>query len=81
MMGEAAKRFPKRTPTSKEQYYYRSIFDELFTSKSAPLTVPVGKSIACSTPTAARWSKEFKGMEDPSGRAVASVHEQGLKAK
>lgn len=81
MMAGVKKVFPKQTPTSKEQYYYRGIFDELFKSKSAPLIVPVGPSIACSTPTAIRWSKEFKGMEDPSGRAVASVHHTGLSAR
>lgn len=80
MMADAKKTFPKQTPTSKEQYYYRGIFDELFKSKSAALTVPVGPSIACSTPTAIRWSKEFKGMEDPSGRAVVSVHQNDKKA-
>ena len=71
------KRFPIQTPNSKEQYYYRMIFDELFKSKSAASTVPVGPSVACSTPTALRWSKEFKSA-DPSGRAVASVHIKGL---
>ncbi len=79
MMAGVKKTFRRQTPTSKEQYYYRTIFNSLFKSKSAPLTVPVGPSIACSTPTAIRWSKEFKGMEDPSGRAVASVHLQGVK--
>lgn len=79
MMADVKKSFPKQTPTSKEQYYYRSIFDEFFKSRSAPLTVPVGPSIACSTPTAIRWSKEFKGMEDPSGRAVVSVHLRGIR--
>ena len=73
-LAAAARRFPIQTPTSKEQYYYRTIFDEFFQSRSAPKTVPVGPSIACSTPTAARWSKEFNGKEDPSGRAVTSVH-------
>ena len=74
MMAEVSRTFPLQTPTSKEQYYYRSIFEEMFKSKSAPLTVPVGPSIACSTPTAMRWSKEFGAVGDPSGRAVASVH-------
>ena len=81
MMARAADSFPVQTPTSKEQYYYRSIFDELFKSKSAPLTVPVGPSIACSSPTAMRWSKEFGANGDPSGRAVAQVHHAGLKNK
>ena len=79
MMERAKEKFQDRTPTSKEQYYYRKIFDKLFKSKSAPLTVPVGPSIACSTSTALRWSKEFAGREDPSGRAVKGVHKHSLK--
>jgi len=80
MMADAKIRFPEQTPTSKEQYYYREIFDSLFKSKSAASTVPVGASIACSTPTAFRWSKEFAKMDDPSGRAV-SVHKKAIVIK
>ncbi len=79
MMKKVSEKFHIQTPTSKEQYYYRTIFDELFKSPSAAATVPVGPSIACSSPTAFRWSKEFEKMNDPSGRAVSSVHEQGIK--
>lgn len=76
MMARATQRFIKQAPLTKEEYYYRTIFEELFKSPSAPLTVPVGPSIACSTPTALRWSKEFQGRADPSGRAVLSIHQQ-----
>jgi asparagine synthase (glutamine-hydrolysing) len=78
MMMHAKERFPEQTPTSKEQYHYRTIFDELFKGKSAASTVPVGPSIACSTPTAFRWSKEFQKMDDPSGRAIRGVHEKAV---
>lgn len=81
MMADAKIVFPKQAPTSKEQYYYRRIFDEFFKSESAASTVPIGPSIACSTPAAIRWSKEFKGMEDPSGRAVISVHQVKMQNK
>ena len=74
MMAEAMVRFSVQTPLTKEEYYYRSIFDGLFHSPSAALTVPIGPSIACSTPTAIRWSKEFQGRADPSGRSIFSVH-------
>ncbi len=74
MLATAAQRFPKQTPLSKEEYYYRSIFDELFKSPSAALTVPIGPTIACSTPTALRWSKEFQGRADSSGRSI-SLHQ------
>ena len=74
MMADVAQRFPQQTPSSKEGYLYRTIFDSIFKNPTACLTVPVGPSIACSTPTAFRWSQEFAKMEDPSGRAVKGVH-------
>jgi asparagine synthase (glutamine-hydrolysing) len=70
MMANAKTRFPTQTPMSKEEYFYREIFDSYFNSPSAALTVPVGPTIACSTPTAFRWSKEFAKQADPSGRSV-----------
>ncbi len=78
MMAKAAERFPVQPPATKEGYFYRSIFEEFFPSKDAALTVEIGPSIACSTPTAYRWSKAFQGMADPSGRAVA-VHQQAVQ--
>ena len=74
MLATAVTRFPQQTPLTKEEFYYRDIFDSLFHSPTAALTVPVGLSIACSTPTALRWSKEFQGKADPSGRMI-SVHQ------
>ena len=60
---------------NKEEYYYRSIFEEHFPSKSAALTVPSIPSVACSTAEALEWDKAFKNMNEPSGRAVADVHD------
>ena len=77
MMTNAKTKFPLQTPSSKEEYYYRQIFDSYFTCPTAALTVPVGPTIACSTPTAFRWSKEFAKMADPSGRSVKE-HEHAL---
>lgn len=71
---QAKHRFPAQTPTSKEEYFYRSIFEEHFPSESAALTVPSVPSVACSTPTALKWDKAFENMNDPSGRAVSKVH-------
>ncbi len=70
MMANAKTRFPVQTPQSKEEYYYRQIFDSFFPCAAAALTVPVGPTIACSTPTAFRWSKEFAKTPDPSGRSI-----------
>jgi len=80
MLRQARERFPRQTPSSKEGYLYRSIFDSYFKNPSAALTVPVGPSIACSTPAAFRWSQEFAAMNDPSGRAVKSVHRAAVAA-
>ncbi len=74
----AARRYPVNTPTSKEAYLYRSHFERRFPGDAVARLVPGGPSIACSTPTAFRWSKAFADMNDPSGRAVATVHREGL---
>ena len=75
-MAHAAERFPINPPQNKEEYYYRSIFAEHFPSQSAAQSVPSEASVACSTAIALEWDASFKGKNDPSGRAVAGVHEQ-----
>lgn len=75
-MEHAAERFPINPPRNKEEYYYRSIFAEHFPSDSAARSVPSVPSVACSTAEALAWDAAFKNMNDPSGRAVAGVHEQ-----
>jgi len=68
-------RFPIQTPQNKEEFYYRSIFEEHFPSDAAALSVPQEPSVACSTKIALEWDEAFKNMNDPSGRAVANVHD------
>jgi len=75
-MAHAAERFPINPPMNKEEYYYRSIFEEHFPSKSAAKCVPSVPSVACSTPEALAWDESFKNMNDPSGRAVKGVHDE-----
>ena len=75
-MAHAAERFPINPPRCKEEYYYRSIFASHFPSDSAARSVPSVPSVACSTAEALAWDKAFSGMNDPSGRAVAGVHEK-----
>ena len=72
-MAHAAERFPINPPMNKEEYYYRSIFEEYFPSESAARSVP---SVACSAAEALRWDAAFAKLNDPSGRAVAGVHEE-----
>ena len=79
-MAHAAERFPVNPPMNKEEYFYRSIFEEHFPSESAARSVPSVPSVACSTAEALAWDASFVGLNDPSGRAVSGVHEQAYKA-
>lgn len=71
-------RFPVNTPMSKEEYHYRSIFNMHFPSESAARCVPSVKSVACSSAEALAWDPSFSTLNDPSGRAVKSVHKHSL---
>lgn len=77
-MSHAAERFPINTPMCKEEYYYRSIFEEHFPSESAARSVPHEASVACSTAIALEWDEAWKNMNEPSGRAVAGVHNSAI---
>ncbi|WDF69864.1 asparagine synthase B [Sphingobacterium oryzagri] len=72
----AAIRYPVNTPKNKEEFLYRTIFESHFPSEAAAKTVPSVKSVACSTPEALAWDASFQNLNDPSGRAVASVHNE-----
>jgi asparagine synthase (glutamine-hydrolysing) len=52
----AASTYPVNTPSSKEAYFYRSIFEKHFPQKSAALTVK-------------KWIPKWQVNTDPSGRA------------
>ena len=78
-MAKAKFKFPIHTPQSKEEYYYRSIFAEHFPSDSAAKCVPSVPSVACSTPEALAWDASFQNLNDPSGRAVKTVHDDAYK--
>ena len=75
-MAHAAERFPINPPMNKEEYYYRTIFEEYFPSDSAARSVPSVPSVACSTAEALAWDASFKNTNDPSGRAVKGVHNE-----
>src|SRR5680860_342106 len=78
-LANAKYKFPLQTPTNKEEFYYRSIFQEHFPSDAAALCVPQEASVACSTKIALEWDASFKNLNDPSGRAVANVHSDAYK--
>ncbi|MGB5204069.1 asparagine synthase B [Eudoraea sp.] len=78
-LANAKFRFPIQTPTAKEEFYYRSIFEGHFPSDAAAWSVPQEPSVACSTKIALEWDEAFKNMNDPSGRAVANVHEDAYE--
>jgi asparagine synthase (glutamine-hydrolysing) len=78
-LANAKFRFPIQTPQNKEEFYYRSIFEEHFPSDAAALSVPQEASVACSTQIALDWDEAFKNMNEPSGRAIAKVHDQSYE--
>lgn len=53
---KAAELFPHNTPTTKEAYYYRSVFHKHFPQSSAAKTVR-------------KWIPKWQENQDPSGRA------------
>ena len=68
-------RFPVNPPKTKEEYYYREIYSRLFPSDSAARCVPHEAGVACSTAKALEWDEAWKKMDEPSGRAIAGVHD------
>ena len=80
-MEHAAERFPINPPQNKEEYYYRTIFEEHFPSQTAAACVPSVPSVACSTAEALAWDQSFANCNDPSGRAVLGVHNTDLSHK
>lgn len=76
LLAHAAERFPIHPPLNKEEYYYRSIFEEHYPSSSAAQSVAQEASVACSTAIAREWDESFKNMNDPSGRIIKDVHIQ-----
>ena len=67
-------------PVTKEEYYYREIFSNLFPSESAALAVPHEAGVACSTAKALEWDEAWSKMDEPSGRAISGVHNDAYKS-
>ena len=77
---QRARRFPVNTPVTKEEYFYRDIFSRFFPEDSAAMTVPHEAGVACSTAKALEWDAAWKSMDEPSGRAIAGVHEKAYES-
>ena len=75
----ASKKYPINPPQNKEEYYYRTIFEEHFPSDAAAKSVPSVPSVACSSPEALEWDESFKNQNDPSGRAISKVHNKSYE--
>ena len=78
-MENAHFRYPLQTPQNKEEFHYRTIFEEHYPSDAAAMSVPSVPSVACSSPIALEWDEAFKNQNDPSGRAIAKVHDDAYK--
>lgn len=82
-LASAASAFPVDPPVNAEMLWMRQLFERAFVSgrvagRSALATVGVGRSIACSTPEAVAWNREWEALAgDISGRAIAGVHQAG----
>ena len=74
-------RFPVNPPKTKEEYYYREIYSRLFPSDSAARVVPHEAGVACSTAKALEWDASWGKMDEPSGRAIAGIHNDAYKPK
>ena len=68
------KLYPTNTPQSKEEFYYRMIFNKYYPDECSVKCVPSSKSVACSTEEALKWDKNFSKINDPSGRSIKNVH-------
>ena len=75
----ASKIYPINTPRNKEEYYYRSIFNNHFPSDASAMSVPSVPSVSCSTPQALEWDEAFKNMNDPSGRSISNIHNKSYE--
>ena len=75
----ASKIYSINTPRNKEEYYYRSIFNNHFPSDASAMSVPSVPSVACSTPQALEWDEAFKNMNDPSGRSISNIHNKSYE--
>jgi asparagine synthase (glutamine-hydrolysing) len=80
-LAEAGGRYAVNPPSTKEALLYRRLFDQAFPGACCARTVPGGPSIACSSATAIAWDPAFAKAADPSGRAVADVHQAGTLAR
>ena len=70
-MEHAAERFPVNPPQNKEEYYYRSIFEEHFRRRPQRRACPPVPSVACSTAEALAWDQSLRQLQRPLGACRA----------
>ncbi len=68
---QAAELFPNNPPHTKKEYYYRSIYSELFPGYNAAKCVPSLPSVEC-TPVTLELDTAFKAQNEPSGSQESS---------
>ena len=77
MLSTANSKWSHNTPTTKEAYFYREIFENTFKQPQASKTVLYqATSIACSTAVASQWHNNFSKEFDPSGDAIHRVFKE-----
>ena len=65
-----------RKAGAKLQHFHELNNSRLFPSDSAARCVPHEAGVACSTAKALEWDAAWKNMDEPSGRAIAGVHDK-----
>ena len=72
-ISQASLIYPIMTPTTKEEFMYRTIYETKF-SKPTLDTINFEKSVACSTQSALKWSALRNVACDPSGLCIDDIH-------
>ena len=77
--GERAIRFPYNTPVTKEAYLYREIFESHFPGEARSTACPTDEPSPAARRRRSSRTAPFQAIADPSGRAVAGVHNDAYK--
>ncbi|KAF6165478.1 hypothetical protein GIB67_028037, partial [Kingdonia uniflora] len=81
MMLNARHIFSHNNPTTKEAYFYRTIFERFFPQNSAKLIVLGGASMASSAAKEVEWNSACSNNLDPSDKISLGVHDSAYEAQ